>query len=128
MARLVPAVKFRDKRTAVRWPHRVRTGRAEVSAGGSSYGQTLKADPEPPIWRPARTLGAVIGAAQIRAFYRSAVDSKCRPVLPGEPSLQPVTRGRWERVRWLMAITIVTSGAGDDLRCSGGHVAGGRTP
>ena len=68
--------------------------------------------PRTPIWRPARTLGAVIGAAQIRAFCRSDDDSKCRPVPAGEPSLQPVTRGRWERVRWLMAITIVTSGAG----------------
>jgi hypothetical protein len=69
------------------------------------------------FWRPARTLGAVIGAAQIRAFCRSDVDSKCRAVLPGEPSLQQVTRGRWERVRWLMTVMIVTGGAGDDLRC-----------
>jgi len=37
-----------------------------------------------------------------------------------------VTRGRWERVWWLMAVTIVASGAGDGLRCSGWHAAGGR--
>ena len=37
-----------------------------------------------------------------------------------------VTRGRWERVCWLMAVTIVAGGAGDGLRCSGWHAAGGR--